>query len=361
MAGRSRLVGVDVARGLAVLGMFGAHLLTTDDLVWSDPSSWDGLVDGRSSILFATLAGVSVALLTGRTSPPTGDALVRARLVLLVRAVLVFAAGSAVQLLITPVGVILEYYAVLFVLAVPLLRWRPRSLFLLAGGVVVVLNPLVHLLLVPWVSVETGGGGVLGGLVLLGQYPVAIWVAFLVVGLGVGRLDLTAVRVRVGLVVVGLVGAVVGYAAGPVLGVGEQAETFPETALGELPRWQDLVPPVGQLLSTAPHSGTPAEVVASGGFALAVLGVCLLVADRLRRVLLPLAAVGSMPLSAYCLQLVGIALLGDSVFSTADGGVGHWVLFAGTALVVCTVWSQTLGRGPLERGIGLVTARALRG
>ncbi|MCW2584111.1 MAG: hypothetical protein JWQ53_2901 [Klenkia sp.] len=345
-----------------MLGMFGAHLLTTSDLVWGDPSTWNGLVDGRSSILFATLAGVSVALLTGRTSPPSGDALVRARLVLLVRAVLVFAAGSAVQLLRTPVGVILEYYAVLFVLAVPLLRWAPRSLFLLAGGLVVVLNPLVHLLLVPWVGVGTGGGGVLGGLVLLGQYPVAIWITFLVVGLAVGRSDLTAVRVRVGLVVGGLVAAVAGYAAGPLLGVGDPPAVEPVTSsVAELPRWQELVPPVGQLLSTAPHSGTPAEVVASGGFALAVLGVCLLAADRLRLVLLPLAAVGSMPLSAYCLQLVGIALLGDSVFATADGGLGHWVLFAGTALAVCTGWSLVLGRGPLERGIGLVTARALRG
>ena len=66
-----RLRGVDVARGLAVLGMFGAHLLVTDDLVWVDPSTWTGLVDGRSSVLFALLAGVSVALLTGRTTPRT--------------------------------------------------------------------------------------------------------------------------------------------------------------------------------------------------------------------------------------------------------------------------------------------------
>ena len=49
-----RVGGLDVARGLAVLGMFGAHLGDTGELGWS-PSTWTALVDGRPSILFATL------------------------------------------------------------------------------------------------------------------------------------------------------------------------------------------------------------------------------------------------------------------------------------------------------------------
>lgn len=83
--------------------MVGAHLLVTDDLVAADPSTWTGLIDGRSSVLFALLAGVSVALPTGCTTPPDGEALVRARLVLLTRAVLVFATGSLVQVLVVGV------------------------------------------------------------------------------------------------------------------------------------------------------------------------------------------------------------------------------------------------------------------
>lgn len=68
--GGARLAGVDLARGLAVLGMFAAHLLwITDPFDWGTPGTWIALVDGRSSILFATLAGVSIGLVTGGRVP----------------------------------------------------------------------------------------------------------------------------------------------------------------------------------------------------------------------------------------------------------------------------------------------------
>ncbi|KQS64934.1 heparan-alpha-glucosaminide N-acetyltransferase domain-containing protein [Modestobacter sp. Leaf380] len=354
-----RLRGVDVARGLAVLGMFGAHLLTTDELVWTDPSTWSGLVDGRSSILFATLAGVSVGLLTGRTTPPEGEALVRARLVLLTRAALLLALGGLVQLLVVPVAVILEFYAVLVVLCIPLLRWRVRSLLALAAGLVLVVNPLYHQVLLPWVYADTGGGGVLGQLGFTGVYPVATWAAFVVTGLAVGRSDLTAVRVRATLVLVGSALAVLGYGAAGVAQV-TPGDADEQAAFAEDPSWRDLVPPADQLLLALPHSNTPAETIGSGGFALLVLGVCLLVADRLRWVLLPLACVGSMPLSAYCAHLVGIAWLGETLFDSTDDGVGLWLRFVVTTLVVCTLWALVLGRGPLERLVAAVTRRAVR-
>ncbi len=282
--------------------------------MWSNPGTWSGVVDGRSSILFALLAGVSVGLLTGRTAPPTGAVLLRSRLVLLTRAALLLALGGLVQLLVVPVAVLLEYYAVLLVLCLTLLRWGPSRFFLLAVLLVAVVNPLYHQVLLPWASADTGGGGALGELTLTGTYPVLTWSAFVVTGLGVDQLDLTATRVRVGLLLVGLVLAVLGYGAGDVVGVGaSSAAQAPAwvTSEGDA-RWQELVPPAGDLLGVEPHSNTPAETVGSGGFA------------------------------------------------TADGGVGHWLLFAGTALVGCTLWAVLLGRGPLGRLVGAVTRRVQR-
>ena len=58
--GPARIGGVDLARGLAVLGMFAAHLLwITEPFDVLEPDTWIAVVSGRSSILFATLAGVS--------------------------------------------------------------------------------------------------------------------------------------------------------------------------------------------------------------------------------------------------------------------------------------------------------------
>ncbi|MCO7219567.1 DUF418 domain-containing protein [Klenkia sp. PcliD-1-E] len=338
--------------------MFGAHLLATDDLVWTDPGTWSGLVDGRSSILFAVLAGVSVALLTGRTAPPAGEALVRARLVVLTRAALLLVAGGLVQLLTTGVYVILEFYAVLLALCVPLLTWSPRRLFALAAGWVAVVVPLFHQLLLPWVAAGPGGG-VLGELAVTGYYPVVVWAAFVVTGLGVGRLDLTAAGTRVRLAGAGLGLAVVGYGVGPLLGV-RADPAVPGFVLQEgATSWRDLVPAADQLLVADPHSGSVAEVVGSGGFALLVLAGCLWLADRVRPVLVPLAAVGSMPLTAYCVHLLGLAAGGDRSALTADQRWAVYLVFAVTALVACTAWSRLVGRGPLEQVVAAVTGRAV--
>jgi Heparan-alpha-glucosaminide N-acetyltransferase, catalytic len=72
-----RIAGVDVARALAVFGMLGAHLGAVAPDVGAPPSTWTGVVNGWPSILFAVLAGTSVALLSGRTAPVTADPLPR--------------------------------------------------------------------------------------------------------------------------------------------------------------------------------------------------------------------------------------------------------------------------------------------
>ena len=128
-----RVVGLDVARALAVFGMLGAHVGAVASDVGLLPSSWLGVVNGRSSILFAVLAGISVALLSGRTVPVHGDDLVRARVRIFVRAAWVLVIGGALEALGTDIDIILGVYAVLFVLALPFLRWPPRRLLLAAG------------------------------------------------------------------------------------------------------------------------------------------------------------------------------------------------------------------------------------
>ena len=138
----TRIVGIDVARGLAVLGMYGAHVGLTEPFDWAAPGTWLDVVNGRSSILFAVLAGVSIAIISGGRVAAGGDALRRARTRILVRALLVFAIGLLLVALDTRIAVILPVYAVLFVAAIPVLRWRSRWLFVAAGVVALVAPPV---------------------------------------------------------------------------------------------------------------------------------------------------------------------------------------------------------------------------
>ncbi|HMO11432.1 MAG TPA: heparan-alpha-glucosaminide N-acetyltransferase domain-containing protein, partial [Actinotalea sp.] len=162
-SGAGRLAGVDVARGLAVLGMATAHVGPVGE-DWSRPAGWLQLTDGRSAGLFATLAGVSIGLLSGGEHARD---LSSARAKVATRAVLIGLLGLALTSLGTPVAVILPSYAVMFVLMVPVLGVRSRTLAV-AAGVVVVVGGTVHASLgyAPWMH------GRLASLVVGPFYPV---------------------------------------------------------------------------------------------------------------------------------------------------------------------------------------------
>src|SRR6478752_4546806 len=113
-AGR-RLVGIDAARGLALLGMMATHVLPTFE---SDPQltpTWVGLTfSGRAAALFAVLAGIGLALSTGKERPLEGPELWAARRGIALRALVVGAVGLSLGGLDINIAVILVYYALLF-------------------------------------------------------------------------------------------------------------------------------------------------------------------------------------------------------------------------------------------------------
>jgi uncharacterized membrane protein YeiB len=348
---RDRVVGLDVARALAVFGMFGVHVGVTDDLQLS-PSTWLDIVYGRSSILFAVLAGISIALLSGRTVPVTGDDLVRARTRILVRAAWVFLIGGALEALGADLDVILCVYAVLFVLALPFLQWSRRNL-LIAAGVLAVVTPPVLVVLAQFIVANDAGEAPFPQLAVTGFYPALSWWTFILVGLAVGRSDLGSRRVRATLLAIGAGLTALGYGTGWVT-----TQWWAGGRISEGP-WEGAERP-GQwdsswLSGAAPHSGTTFEIVGSVGFALMIIAVCLVLAERLPTVTFPLAAVGSMALSVYTAQVVAISIIG------ADNEDNRpWLAFVLVTLLLATLWRLTLGRGPLERLLTWSSTRAAR-
>jgi uncharacterized membrane protein len=345
-----RVTGLDVARALAVFGMLGAHFGGVPADVDASPSSWLGAVNGRSSILFAVLAGVSVALLTGRTVAPAGEDLVRARVRLLVRAAWVFAIGIALEALGTGIDVILGVYGVLFVLALPFLRWSPRRL-VLAAAVLAVLTPPAALLLTVGAQAAGLEESPVVLLLLNGPYPALVWWTFILVGMAVGRSDLGSPQVRARLVGAGAALAGLGYATGWLTtwwwGQAASAQAWVD---GEVDRrsWSPA-----WLSGAAPHSGTTFEIVGSVGVALIVIAGCLVIAERLPRVAFPLVSVGAMALTAYTGSVIAPAALDEY----PEGG-WTWLAFIAATVVLATGWRLLLGQGPLERLLSTSSRRA---
>jgi uncharacterized membrane protein YeiB len=342
--GSERLAGIDLARGLAVLGMLAAHLLVIDDFAVADPATWADVVNGRSSILFATLAGVSIALVTGGIRPLRGPARTRASARIALRAGILWALGLALITTGVPVYVILPAYALLFLLSLPFLGWRPRALFLLAGA----LGLVMPFLQATWDAApfwSTPEGVELSALIGW-HYPAPVWISFLLAGLAVGRLDLRAPRTLLVLLVAGAALAATGYGLHAVSGAAFGEEPFS----------------IRYAVWTArAHSSGLLEVVGSGGFALAVIALCLLACRTpLRWPAIPLRAVGAMPLTAYSAQLVAWAIVAGAVLESTDDLRGFRALepfWPMTAAIVigCTAWALLIGRGPLEAAIAAIT------
>lgn len=360
-----RIVGIDVARGIALITMAATHMLPTHT-----PEGQMTLVGllfgGRASALFALLAGVSLAIVTGGSTPRSGRDLKRARVTIAVRAGLIGLIGLTLAMTDTIVAVILAYYAVYFLLALPFLRLRASTLMSLAV-VWAVVSPQLSFWIrgflpagpgpqVDLVMVVTDPLQALNELVFVGYYPAFTWLTFILAGLAVGRMDLRSPAVAVRLAVGGAIVAVAAWAASglllELLGFSTvwRTESGPRIFSGwEVNNigWYGTTPSsdASWLIVAGEHSGTTFDLVGVTGSALAVLGVCLLLvrADVLRRLTYPLAATGAMTLTLYSIHVV--------VLSFAVGELGtlsYYLTHVVVALVTASVWLWFLPKGPLE-------------
>lgn len=298
-------------------------------------AGWYSLPYGRASTLFALVAGIGIEL-SSRRGPTV---LHQARLVW--RATWLVPVGIALSLLGTPVAVILQYYALWFLLAAPVLRWSSRALTALTAiGMVVGPTLLVWAQVTHPAWYRSSGGdmagrgawlGEFGDVLLTGYYPTVSWIWLVYAGMLVGRLDLRSDRVAAWLLGGGVAVAAATY----------WLAAMARDAL-ELGRWQPWLATVG-------HSDTPPEMLATLGVALAVAGACLLLGRHLRRLVWPGTAFGRLALTVYVGHIVVYSFAQPAFFNdTVAGGLQTtlWITVVGT--VVAVAWLAVLPRGPLE-------------
>jgi uncharacterized membrane protein len=377
---RERVVGVDVARGLAVLGMFATHVFPTLDGN-DEPTIAHVVAGGRAAALFALVAGVSLAFLSGGRRGVHGRDRVAASAGLAVRAALVGAIGLVLGYLAEANGVdgILPFYAMLFLLAIPLLGAPPMVLIGIAAATTAAGPALLVATTdagLPYAGSSADPTfstllqdpvGLLAQLFITGEYPVVVYLAYLCVGLAIGRLDLRSPALAWLLVGAGVVLAVAARLASEVLlhAMGGLARLIEHDGLAgdradvsvllwepqESSSWWYLALP-------APHAHTPIDLLHTLGSAAAVLGAALLMTrvPAVRRVLYPLAAAGAMSLTLYSAHLVLLAtgvLRDEPALLLAAMVVG--------ALAIASVWRRWFGQGPLEALVGKSAAAARRG
>lgn len=227
-----RVVGLDLARFLALIGMMAAHVWN-ERLPEGGPTLALTLVQGRAAALFAVLAGIGVVLSMRRylggvdgsgrgaggraaahdrsagtgASPephelfgaPRGMApAIRA---LLARGAVVMAIGLTVGLVDSGIAIILVFYGASFWLTIPFLRVHAGALLgvallwalvwpILSFGLRAAWWPSPEFANPSWTTI--GDPQFVIDLFITGVYPVFTWIVYLLVGMAVGRLVLVA-------------------------------------------------------------------------------------------------------------------------------------------------------------------------
>jgi hypothetical protein len=329
------------------------------------------LAGGRSAALFAVLAGVTLALMTGRREPVLGRERLARSAGVAARALLIALLGLFLGGLGSGLAIILTYYGVLFLLGLPFVGLRAPALLGLSAAWVVaapVLSQLVRPQLPargyasPYFDQLDQPAQFLSELTFTGYYPVVPWLAYLLVGMAVGRMDLSQRRIQVWLAAGGAAVAVLATAVSgfltsrpsvvdALLGGGRPAaETGPDL-INEISGGMFGNTPAGGpwewLLVVAPHSTTPFDLAQTIGSSLAVIGLCLLLAgvldaSRVRTLAIVFGA-GTMTLTLYTLHVV---MRTDYVLPEETPSAFPWHVVALMGLGALYVYGRR--RGPLE-------------
>lgn len=347
-----RLIGLDVARGIALIGVcvMNYHGYLNSRAADADRSlagrifnPWTGPLSTRFAAVFVTVAGIGVVLL-GRRAIASGDrariATIRWRLVR--RGLTLLAAGYVLDWIWN--GTILWFYGGFFLVGAALVTLRDR--WVIAAGAAAVGGAAA----IQWWSVQRTSDGhttswllhgyseftmsprdLIFDLFVRGTHPLLPWLGFFCMGIVLGRRLPWNVVTRVNLAFAGALCLAAGY------------------GLAAVAPWHP------QLRSTHPFDRGLFYVLTTVGSTLVAVALITWLAERTRTsaVTDALAVAGRTTLTLYVLHVLVFRLVVDWLgWLHFNAGLGTALAFALAywvfAVLLANVWADRVGQGPLE-------------
>jgi len=342
----SRLPGYDVARAIAVLGMILVDVRHELLAYHGSPSFlwfFDG-IEGKAAALFVLLAGVGLSLRTHRRHEeyePTPD-----HRPLIERALLLI--GLGLLLLHLWEYDILHFHGVYLLLAIPLLHARTRTLWLLAVAVVWIATMLAQEL--DWAEEPTFTlDGVMRHVLFNGLFPVFPWIAFMFVGMAIGRLELGDPRVRRRTLAIAVVIASFAFVVDTF---GRYEQQHDVLGLGGYADW----------LLTWPRAPRPFFIVSGSAIAVATICGCIELSQHRaeNRWMLALVAAGQLSITIYVIHVVAILVpLQHGVLrgQRIELAFVYAAVCYGAAIAFAFWWRRHWRHGPLEGLMRQITMR----
>ncbi|MCG8573297.1 MAG: heparan-alpha-glucosaminide N-acetyltransferase domain-containing protein [Flavobacteriales bacterium] len=349
---KNRIIGIDVARALAVIGM----IIVNFKVVFGENGggwlkSFAGIFDGKAAATFVVLAGVGLALMTNASFRNRDEEkLKKAQIRILKRAIFLFIVGLS-YILIWPAD-ILHFYGV-YMLITALFITQPKKFALTTGILLIALYPV---LLTSW-NYESGWNfttldypdfwtakGFVKNLLFNGFHPVLPWLAFMLVGFWFGRQRLNDNRFVMTSFFVGLISFIlvqlISFAAVHFLSEGDPI----------------IKRELQEVLGTDPMPPLPIYMFSGISIAITITSACILIAKKFEqsKIIDALRKTGQLALTFYAAHvIIGMGIV-EAIDPEKMGNysiefsVIYALVFSALCIVFAIIWRKRKKSGPLE-------------
>jgi uncharacterized membrane protein YeiB len=347
-----RIIGIDVARALAVIGMIIVNFKVVfgeNGLSWV--KSFASIFDGKAAATFVVLAGVGLALMTNSAIKNNDQIKLKvARSRILKRALFLFIVGIS-YIAIWPAD-ILHFYGIYMAITILLLTSKGKTLIINAITLIVAFP----FLMIFW-NYETGWNfstldyqgfwtvkGFIRNIFFNGFHPVIPWAAFMLFGYWFGKQDLHNDKFIKKIFwissIIFISIHVLSYLSISFLSEGNQ-----ETALE-----------LTEILGTNPMPPLPIYMFSGIAIAFAIISACILVAKRFKnnKIINALNKTGQLALTFYVAHvIIGMGII-EAINPAKIGNysiefsVVYALVFSALCIVFAVVWRKHKTSGPLE-------------
>lgn len=347
-----RIIGIDVARALAVIGMI---IVNFKIVFGGEGSNWvktfARIFEGKAAATFVVLAGVGLALITKNAIHTNNiDKLKTAKKRILKRALFLFLIGIS-YITIWPAD-ILHFYGI-YILVVILLLKCSGSFILLAGSMLILVHPLLMMI---W-NYETGWNfdtlnyqgfwtikGFVRNLFYNGFHPVIPWASFMVFGYWLGKQDLQNVKYVKRLLVYSILGFITIQLISLIL-----ISLFSDGS-------QQMTIELTEILGTSPMPPLPIYMFNGIAIAFTTISACILIGGKYEnnKIIDALNKTGQLALTFYVAHVViGMGIV-DAINPDKLGqysvefSVGYAIVFSLLCILFAIIWLRYKKSGPLE-------------
>ncbi len=347
-----RIYGFDFARGLAIIGMIIVNfkvvmVAETDAFLYQMVE----LLSGKAAALFVVLAGVGITLMYQSAKRKKDFEKIRqVKISLLKRAAFLFVVGLSYYF-IWPAD-ILHYYGLYLSIGVLFLslsrKWLLTISLLLIIGYTALLLFFDYETGWDWHMLEYTDFFTLNGffrnLFLNGFHPVLPWLAFLLTGIWVGRINFNDAKKRKRVTMLSLIVFIV-FKGNSMFLVEKLSSLTPSEALD-----------IEYLFGTTPMPPLFFYMITATSLAILIISVSVYVTNKFSDSLFvkQMISTGQLALSNYFFHVV-IGMLFLELFYgkleyafTIEFAVGYAILFSVLIVVFSHLWRKKFKQGPLE-------------